>query len=65
MATTEPGVEIHELTEEEGRALLDRVAREYLSMSGEEFICRWDAGEFVGDERYEVIRVAILLPFAR
>jgi len=64
MATTYDGVEIQYLTEEEGRALFDRVARECLGMSGEEFLRRWDAGEFAGDDRDEVIHLFMLMPFA-
>lgn len=56
----------HELTQEEGRALLDEVAREYLGMSGDEFLRAWDAGEFDGDaDRPEVMRVAMLIPLGR
>lgn len=34
------------LTEEEARALFDRRARKLLHISGEEFLRRWDAGEY-------------------
>ncbi|MGH3089357.1 MAG: hypothetical protein ACRDSJ_18850 [Rubrobacteraceae bacterium] len=37
---------VRQLTREEGRELLDRHARRYLGISGEEFIRRWDAGEY-------------------
>jgi hypothetical protein len=57
---------IRELSDEEGRELFDRQARRYLNMSGEEFIRRWDAGEFdEGPENPAVVRLAMLLPFAR
>ncbi len=56
---------VRELTEEEGKALFDSVAGEYLHMSGEEFLRRWDSGEFDGDDRSEVIHVYMLIPFAR
>jgi hypothetical protein len=63
---TEGTVEIRELGTEQGRELLDRQARRYLGMSGEEFIAAWDAGEFNGEsETPEVARVAMLLPFGR
>jgi hypothetical protein len=52
------------LTLEEGRALLDAQARQYLHMSGEEFARRWRAGDIVDPDRPEVIRVSMLLPFA-
>jgi hypothetical protein len=58
--------EVQVLTPEEAKALFDRRARYYLHMSGEEFLRAWDAGEFDDDpDRPEVIRVVMLLPFAR
>ena len=60
-----PDVTIHEATAEEGRAILDRAARRYLNMSAEEFIEAWNAGKFDDNpDRPEVMRVAMLLPFA-
>lgn len=57
-----PGVV--ELTREEGRALFDRHARELLGISGEEFLRRYDAGEF--DEcAEEVVELRMLIPFFR
>lgn len=53
------------MTPEEGREIVDRAARRELGMSGEEFLRRWDRGEIEDPDRPEVIRVAILLPFAR
>lgn len=56
----------HELTREEGLAILDRQARRYLNMSGDEFIRAWDAGEFADDpDRPEVMRVAFLIGLGR
>jgi hypothetical protein len=37
---------IHEFTVEEARELFDRMARFNLSISGDEFMRRWDAGEY-------------------
>jgi hypothetical protein len=59
-----------EFTVEEARELFDQQARAYLDMSGEEFIRRWDAGEFDDpDDRTkngpEVMRIAMLLPLVR
>jgi hypothetical protein len=55
-----------ELNEQEAWDLLDRRARFYLNMSADEFMHAWDAGEFNEDaDRPEVMRVAMLLPFAR
>lgn len=57
---------IQELTLEEGVALLDKQARHYLNMSAKEFIRAWEAGEFDDDpDRPEVMRLVMLLPFAK
>lgn len=51
---------------EEGRAVLDEQARRYLGVDGDEFVRRWDAGEFAdADSRPGVMRVAMLLPLVR
>lgn len=61
-----PEVAINEVSAEEGHTILDRAARRYLGMSAEEFIAAWNAGKFDDDpDRPEVMRVAMLLPFAR
>ncbi len=65
MATTDDRVEVREMTQEDGLAMLDKIARQYLGMSGAEFMRRWDAGEFTGDDRYEVTLVSMLLPFTK
>jgi hypothetical protein len=63
---SEDTVEIHELTADQGRELLDRQARRYLGMSGAEFIAAWEAGKFNGRaDSPAVVRVAMLLPFGR
>ena len=63
---TDTTASIEALDRDEGLELLDRQARELLGMSGEEFVCAWDSGTFAKDpERPEVMRVAMLLPFAR
>jgi hypothetical protein len=59
-------IDVHELTPEEGRELLDGMARSYLGMSGEEFVRAWDAGEFEDDpDRPGLMRVAMLVPLGR
>jgi hypothetical protein len=63
--TQSPTVDVVEATPEEGRAMLDRAAREVLNMSGEEFLARWDAGDFEDPEDPAITRVAMLIPFAR
>jgi hypothetical protein len=63
--TQSPTVDVVEATPEEGRAMLDRAAREALNMSGEEFLARWDAKEFEDNDDPAITRVAMLIPFAR
>jgi hypothetical protein len=58
------GVSTREATPEEGRAILDRAARRHLKMTGPEFVAAWKAGKFTDTDRPEVVRVAMLLPFA-
>jgi hypothetical protein len=59
------------LPPEESRALFDRQARALVGMSGEEFLRRWDAGEYEGrnlDEDQETRKIAylaLLIPFGR
>jgi hypothetical protein len=77
MATTRPTASITEetddlpeiegvdwITREEGIAILDRQARKYLGISGEEFVRKYRAGEIEDPDRSEVMRVSILIPFA-
>lgn len=56
---------VEEVTREEGARLFDDVARRFLGMSGPDFLSRWDAGAFRGDDRNEVYHVAMLIPFGR
>jgi hypothetical protein len=59
-------IDVHELTPDEGRELLDGMARHYLGMSGGEFVRAWDAREFEDDpDRPGLMRVAMLLPLGR
>jgi hypothetical protein len=54
------------LSRSEGLALFDRRARAELGVSGRTFIKRWNAGQYAKRAcRPEVVRVAMLLPFAR
>ncbi len=55
---------IRDLTAEEGRELFDNAARYYLDIDGDEFIRRWDSG-YYDDDPEAVMRLAMLLPFAR
>ena len=71
MAAVQPATEpaIQEVTPEEGRAIFDEQARRLMGMSGEEFLRRWDAGEFreitKGPEHGKLIRLVMLIPFGR
>lgn len=60
------GVDI--LSAEEGRAYFDRRVRKLLGISGDEFLRRWDAGEYgpVPDtvEGRSLGRAVMLMPFA-
>lgn len=57
------------LSSEEGRALFEREAQRILGLSSEEFLRRWDAGEYRNlpdtEETRRVMRVAFLIPFGR
>lgn len=65
MATTQTsGIKI--VDREEGLRLLDVQAQSLLGISAEEFIRRWDAGEYSDDpDRPELMRVASLIGLAR
>jgi hypothetical protein len=60
---------IHFATPEEGRALFDFQARKLLGISGDEFLQRWDRGEYrpVPDtpDGWKVGHLVMLIPFAR
>lgn len=58
----------YELTPEEGWARFDEQARRYLGMSGEDFLCAWDAGEIDPDDpdrHLAIMNVVFLLPLVR
>lgn len=65
MPDTQTGVEVAEATRDEGLAMLDRAAREVLGISGEDFLARWDAGDYEAADDPAITRVAMLIPFAR
>jgi hypothetical protein len=59
---------VAELDRDEGRAMFDRLCRRDLGISGEEFLARWDAGEYASipdGENSRVMHLAMLIPFAR
>lgn len=50
----------------EGEQLVERAAQRYLSISGKEFLRRWDTGYYTDPgERARAMRVALLIPFVR
>lgn len=69
MATTAKQAipEIIVLSDEEAHAAFDEAARRLVGMSGDEFIRRWDAGEFaeIADKpgNRHIMRLAGLIPF--
>ncbi len=52
------------ITRAEGVVLLDRQARKYLNMSGEEFRRKFRSGELTYDDHPDVVRVAMIIPLA-
>lgn len=63
---TEKVMPVRRATKAEGRALFDQRARRYLRISGDEFLRRWNAGEYAEDPDLPgVMDVAMLLPFVR
>ena len=68
--TSKTDGQVRELSREEGRKLFDRQAHRYLGISGDEFLARWDTGEYGDpDDRAKnppgVMEMAMLLPFVR
>lgn len=57
------------LTDDEAHAIFDAQARKTMGMSGEEFLRRYDAGEFNGIqddwENMGLIRLIMLIPWGR
>ena len=61
--------EIREPTYEEGMDILDREARRLIGVSGEEFLRRYDAGDYgiVEEDQFgrALLHLEFLIPFAR
>ncbi|MFF3179779.1 hypothetical protein ACFYVD_08005 [Rhodococcus pyridinivorans] len=60
--------QIVELDAEASADLFDRIARRNMQISGDEFLARWDAGDFEDmdwDEIPGLVDVAMALPLAR
>lgn len=58
-------VEIEEMTCEDGRSMLNALTRDRLGMSVEDFLKHLDAGDYADAEDEEILRLAMLAPFAR
>ncbi len=77
MATTREKEELEDtetdasylLSPEEGRKLLDEAAHHWIGIPGEEFLRRWDAGEYRDlpdtPAGWRIMRVVGLISFAR
>ena len=66
MASHDGLPKVRVLTRQQALKLLDRRAHAELGMSGAEFFRLWKAGKLRQQaDRPEVMRVAMLLPFAR
>lgn len=55
-------------TPNEGRHLFEQQSQRELNISGDEFLCRWDRGDYRNDNSDEgraARRLAMLIPFAR
>lgn len=67
--TTATENRIRWLDDDEARAHFDEQARRFMTMSGEEFLRRWDAGEYRGiaddADHPEIMPLAMLIPFVR
>jgi hypothetical protein len=51
---------------EEARALFDNTAKQYMGMSGNDFLDGWDSGKFRDAKtKPRAMRVAILIPLVR
>ena len=64
---TGPG--IHWISREEARARFDAEARRVMGMSGDEFLRRYDAGDFMDvhddGENLEFVALEMLMPWGR
>ena len=51
------------MTHDEAREYFDRAAWRYLNMSGDEFVQRYDAGEYDDDpDRHPIMMMILMLP---
>jgi hypothetical protein len=67
-SSTTHDVKVVEVSQADGFTMFDQVTRREMGISGEEFLCRWDAGEYEGidyDTVPGLVEVWMYLPFAR
>ncbi|HEY8623575.1 MAG TPA: hypothetical protein VIM74_06890 [Casimicrobiaceae bacterium] len=59
-------VQVHEMTAEEERALIEREVRRYFDMTPEEFLCKWRAGEIENstENHSDLVRVLMFMRLA-
>jgi hypothetical protein len=60
-----PQVRVEPVTQAEGLRLLDAASERLLSLSGSDFLARWDAGEPIHGDHVAIMKVAMLIPLAR
>jgi hypothetical protein len=66
MTTIKDGVEVREISPEDGWEVLDRAAHKELGMSAKDFLAAWESGKFDNEaDRPEIMRVVMLLPLLR
>jgi hypothetical protein len=57
---------VHFMSDEEAHDLFEREVRRYLGISAEEFLSRWDAGEWPDPDSVEhVMGLVMLIPLVR
>lgn len=60
---------IHWMDDDGARAAFEAAAQRWMGMSGEKFLCRWDAGEYIelfdDPDHIGVLMVATLIPWVR
>ncbi len=53
------------LSEAEAEDAFDNAARYFLGISGDEFLARWDRGEFDDADNPEALTVSMMVPASR
>lgn len=58
-------VTVDEVSQDEGRAMLNEQTHDKLGISREEFLAHLDAGDYLDTEDESVLRLIMLAPFGR